>query len=164
MTEHEVFASRLASAESLVQQMRTERSIVGVQIALGDILGALTSLGRRVDECEVIDVDVVEGDARVLGVYPGVLVMPGGEPVPISAPDPRVEAFDRICALVGASSHVDAEIAERLVLEVGNICASVKGVPNPNAGDTYAHYRKVAPDRLTRAQLRLLGIPAGGES
>lgn len=72
-----------------------------------------------------------------------------------AVPDPRVDAFDRICILLGAAGFTDL-IAEDLLREVGNICASVHGVPNPNSGDTARGY-SAEVDRLTRAQRRLVG-------
>lgn len=72
-----------------------------------------------------------------------------------AVPDPRVDAFERICILLGAAGFTDL-IAEDLLREVGNICASVHGVPNPNSGDTARGY-SAEVDRLTRAQRRLVG-------
>lgn len=96
-------------------------------------------------------------------VYPPTIDI-GGEPVPVRRGGDlaKIEAFDRIAAFVGMAGRVGgAAKPHELLHEVGNIVGTVRGVPAPNADDTERHYRKIAPDRLTRKQLRMVGLGEG---
>ncbi|WP_300733669.1 hypothetical protein [Pseudomonas sp.] len=86
-----------------------------------------------------------------------------GERVEIRVPDARdaakVTAFDQIAAFVGmAGREASSANASALLREVANIVGRVHGVPSPMAADTERHYRRVAADRLTPKQLRLVGL------
>ena len=78
----------------------------------------------------------------------------------------KAAAFDRIAALVGVAGLEACAPASDLLREVGNIVASVRGVPNPNAEDTAKHYRRIAPGLLSKRQRRVVGLEGwrGGES
>jgi len=70
----------------------------------------------------------------------------------------KADAFDRIAAFFGVAGLDACAPASELFREVGNIIATVRGVPNPNAEDTAKHYRRVAPGRLSKRQRKLVGL------
>lgn len=93
-------------------------------------------------------------------VYPAKIDI-GGESMPVrrDRDAEKIEAFDKIAAFVGMAGRVGGTAtASAMLREVGNIIGGVKGVPAPNADDTEAHYRKVAPNRLSQKQRRMVGL------
>lgn len=98
--------------------------------------------------------------ALAADVYPAKIDI-GGEPMPVhrDRDAEKIEAFDRIAAFVGMAGRIGGTAtASAMLREVGNIIGGVKGVPAPNADDTEAHYRKVAPNRLSPKQRRMVGL------